>query len=308
MSESARKLVPERLQPGAAFSSPVDPPIRVREPRGPRSALVLSSPHSGSIYPDEFIQLSRLEPLQLRRSEDAFINELYEAGPGLGAPLLEALFPRAYCDPNREAYELDPAMFRDPLPAHVVTQSGKISSGLGTLAKVVAGGMEIYRDKLPFSEAERRIETLWRPYHTALGNLIAEAKARHGVVLVLDCHSMPSVGGANMPDHGQRRADMVLGDFHGTSCSMALVDRAEAYLAGRGFSVARNKPYAGGYITQHYTRRKEGVQTLQLEINRDLYMDEAAIARNAGFERVRAAMTGLIELLIGSATPEFLKA
>ncbi|WP_374631077.1 N-formylglutamate amidohydrolase [Ferrovibrio sp.] len=292
----------------ARYISPIEPPIRLSLPEGPRGGLVLSSPHSGNIYPEEFQRQSRLDPLTLRRSEDAFVNELMGVGPQHGAPLLEALFPRSYCDPNREAYELDPGMFSDPLPAHVVTQSGKLRSGLGTIAKVVAGGMEIYAGKLTFAEAERRVETLWRPYHDALAGLIAEARQAAGVALLLDCHSMPSVGGANMPDQGQRRADMVLGDFHGTSCPPQLVDRVGSYLESRGFSVLRNKPYAGGYITQHYTDRANGVHTLQIEINRDLYMDERIIAHSAGFERVRAAMSGMIELLAGSATPEFLKA
>ncbi|MBP7670472.1 MAG: N-formylglutamate amidohydrolase [Ferrovibrio sp.] len=299
---AAAPLVP------AAYTAPVDPPIRLTQPQGKRSGLVVSSPHSGAEYPADFRDMSRLDPVTLRKSEDAFVHELVNAAPSLGAPLLEALFPRAYCDPNREPYELDPAMFSDPLPGHVTTRSSKISAGLGTIAKVVAGGQEIYRDKLPFSEAERRVETLWRPYHGALRQLLDAAHDSAGAALLLDCHSMPSVGGANMPDHGQRRADMVLGDFHGVSCPGRLVDRVEAYLRERGFGVARNKPYAGGFITQHYTRREAGFHTLQIEINRDLYMDEQKIERNAGFERVRAAMTGLIELLAGSATPEFLSA
>lgn len=292
--------------PNSAYTAPVDPPIRLTLPAGRRGGLVVSSPHSGAEYPAEFRAASQLDPLSLRRSEDAFVHELVAAAPGLGAPLLEALFPRAYCDPNREAYELDPAMFAEALPDHVTTKSSKISAGLGTIAKVVSGGQEIYRHKLPFAEAERRIETLWRPYHAALRQLLDAAHEAAGVALLLDCHSMPSVGGANMPDHGQRRADMVLGDFHGVSCPERLVQRVETYLAERGFQVARNKPYAGGYITQHYTRREAGFHTLQIEINRDLYMDEALIQHGPGFERVRAAMTGLIELLAGSAVPDFL--
>ncbi len=290
----------------AVHLAPVDPPIRLTQPAGRRSGLVVSSPHSGAEYPAEFRAMSRLDPVTLRRSEDAFVHELAGAAPAHGAPLLEALFPRAYCDPNREPYELDPAMFADALPAHVTTRSSKISAGLGTIAKVVSGGQEIYRDKLPFAEAERRVETLWRPYHAALRQLLDAAHAAAGVALLLDCHSMPSVGGANMPDHGQRRADMVLGDFHGVSCPEQLMRRVEEYLAGRGFQVARNKPYAGGYITQHYTRREAGFHSLQIEINRDLYMDEERIEHGPGFERVRAAMTGLIELLAGSAVPDFL--
>jgi N-formylglutamate amidohydrolase len=301
---SSATLKTRRFQPDPEF--PNDPPIRVTLPVATRSALVLSSPHSGDIYPASFRGLSQLDALSLRRSEDAFIHDLYRAGPSLGAPLLEALFPRAYCDPNRAAYELDPGMFDAPLPAHVQTESSKIGAGLGTIARVVAGGMEIYKGKIPFAEAERRVETCWRPYHDALDALLAEAKAHHGVALLLDCHSMPSVGGNNMPDAGQRRADMVLGDFHGVSCAGRLVDRVEDYLKSCGFGVARNKPYAGGYITQHYARRDLGIHTLQLEINRDLYMDEAKIVKSVGFDRVQKAMTGLVELLISSATPAFL--
>ncbi|WP_341705535.1 N-formylglutamate amidohydrolase [Ferrovibrio sp.] len=289
---------------------PLDPPIRITRPEDAGSsvatALVLSSPHSGAIYPASFRNASRLDPLSLRRSEDAFIHELYAAGPGLGAPLLEALFPRAYCDPNRAAWELDPGMFDAPLPPHVVTESSKIGAGLGTIARVVAGGMDIYKGKLAFAEAERRVETCWRPYHDALETLLAEARARHGVALLLDCHSMPSVGGSHNPDAGQRRADMVIGDFNGTSCAPRLVDRVEQYLRDCGFGTTRNKPYAGGYITQYYSRRDRGQHSLQLEINRDLYMDEDRIEKAGGFTRVAQAMTGLVELLIASATPDFL--
>ena len=197
-------------------------------------------------------------------------------------------------------------MFDAPLPAHVLTESGKIGAGLGTIARVVAGGLEIYKGKLAFAEAERRVETCWRPYHAALEQLLAGAREAHGVALLLDCHSMPSVGGSNQPDAGQRRADMVLGDFHGASCAPRLVDRVEDYLKSCGFSTARNKPYAGGYITQHYARRERGIHTLQLEINRDLYMDEVQITRSGGFSRVQSAMTGLVELLTASAVPDFL--
>jgi len=292
--------------PTQPYVAPVDPPFTVTLPKGTRSGLVVSSPHSGDRYPEVFRRMSRLDPLTLRRSEDAFVNELMAAAPGLGAPLIEALFPRAYCDLNREAYELDPAMFSDPLPDYVTTDSSKLKSGLGTVAKVVVGGLEIYPAKLPFAEAAMRIETLWRPYHAELRALLDQTRQAAGVALLLDCHSMPSIAGPNMPDNGQRRPDMVLGDFHGTSCSPRLVDRVEAYLQERGYSVARNKPYAGGYITQHYTNRPAGFQTLQIEINRDLYMDEAVIIRSAGFGRVQAAMAGLVELLVGSAVPEFL--
>ena len=138
----------------------LDPPFEVLEPAETRGPVLFNSPHSGSTYPRDFLAVSRLDIATLRRSEDAFIHELYIDGPSRGAPLLEALFPRAYCDPNRSAYELDPGMFDAPLPPHVVTESSKIGAGLGTIARVVAGGLEIYKSKIPFSEAERRVETV----------------------------------------------------------------------------------------------------------------------------------------------------
>lgn len=269
-------------------------PILVLRPAEQTAAVVFASPHSGSDYPEDFVRNSKLDPVALRRSEDCFVDDLFAAAPALGAPLLKALFPRAYCDPNREPYELDPAMFADPLPDFVNTASQRVAMGFGTIAKVVSSGAEIYRDKLRFAEADARIDRCWRSYHAAQSRLVAETRARFGVAMLVDCHSMPSVGGPTDRDPGQRRPDIALGDRFGTACHPALIDYAESVLRAQGLRVARNDPYAGGYTTESYGRPREGVHALQIEINRGLYMDENRLARLPGFSRVAAAMTALI--------------
>src|SRR6202011_5498192 len=176
--------------------------------------LVLASPHSGAEYPADLLAASRLDPLALRRSEDSFVDELFAAAPRLGAPLLSACFPRAYVDVNREAYELDPAMFSDALPEFVNAGSPRVRMGLGTIARIVASGEEIYTKKLRFAEARRRIECLYYPYHQALGRLVEETEAIFGGYLLLDCHSMPSAACSRCDRDG---ADVVLGDCHGAA-------------------------------------------------------------------------------------------
>jgi len=230
----------------------------------------------------------------LRRSEDAFVDELFGAAPPRGAPFLKALFPRAFVDPNREPWELDAAMFSGPLPAYVNSRSPRVAAGLGTIARVVANGEEIYAGKLDFDEAARRIERYYRPYHAALQGLIDRTRERFGWCFLIDCHSMPSVGGPMDRDPGMRRVDFVLGDCHGASCGPALVETVETYLVGLGYVVTRNLPYAGGYVTRHYGRPERGVHALQIEVNRALYMDEERIERRPRLSRLAAEMEGLI--------------
>lgn len=277
-----------------------DPPIALAgdTPAAWRVPLVFSSPHSGRVYTSAFQASSRLDPVSLRRSEDAFVDELFARGAAeAGAPLLSALFPRAYVDVNREPWELDPAMFDGKLPDFVNTRSPRVGGGLGTLARVVANGTDIYRGKLTFPEARRRVETLYTPYHAALADLLARGTAKFGRVALIDCHSMPSVGGPMDRDPGKRRADFVLGDGHGQACAPGLIDATEKHLRDAGYVVARNEPYAGGYITRHYGRPEKGHHALQIEINRGLYMDEARIARAAGFDKLRDALTALTAAL-----------
>ena len=270
------------------------PPFEIRQPVRQTLPLVLSSPHSGEDYPDEFIAASRLDRLALRRSEDSFVDELFAAAPSLGAPLIRALFPRAYVDPNREPWELDPAMFEDELPSYANTASPRVAAGLGTIARVVANGEEIYGRKLRFADAKARVERCYRPYHAALQEAVSQTHRRFGRCLLIDCHSMPSSGGPQERDAGRERVDFVLGDCFASACAPSIVERVERVLVDQGFVVARNAPYAGGYVTQHYGRPNAGVHALQIELNRALYMDEARLARGPGFPRLAEAMTGLI--------------
>ena len=166
--------------------------LDVRQPRCRTLPLVLSSPHSGTNYPADLAAAARLDPMTLRRSEDSFVDEIFAAAPELGAPLVAARFPRAYLDVNREPWELDPVMFADALPNYVNIRSPRVRMGLGTIARVVASGEEIYARKLRFADARTRVETLYHPYHQALSHLVLDTEAAFGGCLLIDCHSMPS--------------------------------------------------------------------------------------------------------------------
>lgn len=259
--------------------------------------LVLASPHSGSIYPSEFLAASRLDPLSLRRSEDSYVDEIFADGPKLGAPLVKACFARAYLDPNREAFELDPSMFEDTLPDFVNTHSPRVRAGLGTIARVVASGEEIYARKLRFAEALQRVEELYRPYHRSLGRLLDATRQHFGFYVLLDCHSMPST---TLPPNrnGQRgRMDIVLGDCHGTSCHPSVADTAQRLLSDKGYAVVRNSPYAGGFTTSHYGKPEEGGHCLQIELGRGLYMDERTYERKPFLTRLARDMRELASAL-----------
>ena len=259
--------------------------------------LVFASPHSGCDYPQDFLTASRLDPLTLRRSEDSFVDEIFGAAPGLGAPLIRALFPRAFVDANREPFELDPAMFEGELPAYANTRSPRVAAGLGTIARVVANGADIYRGKLDFSEALGRIRRHYWPYHQSLSDLVERTKARFGTCILIDCHSMPSTGGPMDRDAGAKRVDFVLGDCHGTACAPAVIQTVQASLRELGYHVARNRPYSGGFVTRHYGKPEEAVHGLQIEINRFLYMDESEIRRGAGLPRLARDMRKVIAAL-----------
>ncbi|WP_306705837.1 N-formylglutamate amidohydrolase [Azospirillum isscasi] len=257
-------------------AAPPEPAFELLAPDEQTKPLVLASPHSGNRYPAEFLAAARLDPRALRKSEDCFVDEIFAGAPALGIPLIRALFPRAFLDVNREAYELDPEMFADPLPPYVNTRSPRVAAGLGTIARVVANGEDIYRGKLRFAEAVRRVEQYYTPYHGALRRLIEDTRNRFGHAVLIDCHSMPSPG---LGDRDNRRSDIVLGDCFGNSCAPAIIETAERFLRGLGYTVSRNAPYAGGYTTRHYGRPRQGIHALQIEISRDLYMDEATLSR-----------------------------
>lgn len=265
------------------------PPVRLFVPERRTAPVVFASPHSGRAYPAAFVAASRLDPLRLRRSEDAFVDLLFATAPLVGAPLVAATFPRAFCDANREPWELDPAMFEDELPGWVNADSPRVAAGLGTLARVVASGEGIYRGRLRFAEAEARIRGQWHPFHAALREEIAATRERFGVCLLVDCHSMPASGMAP-----RQMADVVLGDAHGSTCDGAVVRRLEELLRGEGFSVRRNDPYAGGYITRNYGRPRERIHAVQIEILRSIYMDEDRIEMLPGFVDVQGRLAAVI--------------
>lgn len=270
--------------------------LEILAPARQTTCVVFASPHSGTAYPPDFVAGSALDPATLRKSEDSFVDELFASAPTAGAPLLRALFPRAYLDPNREPWELDPAMFEDPVPEGANTRSARVLAGLGTIPRVVATGAEIYRGKLRFAEAERRIRTLYDPYHDALRNLIEATRARFGCCLLVDCHSMPSAGrGEGGPGPGV--VDMVVGDCFGTACDPLVTDTAERVLRGQGYRVLRNSPYAGGFTTRHWGRPAQGLHAVQVEINRRLYMDEDAHRRSDRFAAVAAHIAALVAAL-----------
>jgi N-formylglutamate amidohydrolase len=269
----------------------------VHRPLVPSTPLVLSSPHSGRYYPNSFLESSRLDLARLRKSEDCFVEELFVGAVTLGAPLLAARFPRAYIDVNREPFELDPELFADALPDYANTRSLRVAGGLGTIARVVADGEEIYRAPLQTAEALHRISRLYKPYHQTLAALLDQTRRHFGLAVLIDCHSMPSTGGSGGGSSGSR-PDFVLGDRFGTSCDPALTRRVADVLRDQGYDVALNRPYAGGYITEHYGRPSLGTHAIQLEVNRALYMDEDLLRPTKDFDRVRGEMLGLCDAII----------
>ena len=272
----------------------LSPPFEVIEPPAWRAPIIFNSPHSGSVYPHAFLNASRIDLPALRRSEDSFMDELIGDLSGRGFPVVRVKFPRSYVDVNREPYELDPRMFSGRLPSFANTRSMRVAGGLGTIPRVVGDGQEIYRERLAVDDALARIEALYKPYHRALRRLINKAHQAFGTVVVVDCHSMPSIG---VSRDEPRRPDMVIGDRYGTSCAALLSDRVEETMSRLGYSVGRNKPYAGGFITEHYGNPASGLHTIQLELNRAIYMDERRRERGPRFAQVTADFASLADAL-----------
>lgn len=273
------------------------PPFEVVEPDLLLSPLVFSSPHSGNVYPASFLAATRLDAANLRRSEDAYVDELFASARAVGAPMLRARFPRAYLDLNREPYELDPKLFEGALPQFANTRSLRVAAGLGTIPRVVADAREIYAERLTVGEALRRIETLYKPYHAALRGMMERAARRFGFAVLIDCHSMPSTS-AREQQQSRRddkpRIDFVIGDRYGASAAPAIVDGVDRRLRDFGYSVQRNRPYAGGFITENFGRPSAGWHALQIEISRALYMDESTLERNTHF----AALAGHLAAIV----------
>ena len=265
---------------------------------GSPSKWLITSPHSGHYYPRDFILKSKLNSQQLRLSEDMHIDALLADAPQAGAGLLSATYPRAYVDLNREPYELDASMFSDPLPDYVNKDSTRVLGGLGTIAKIVTERLEIYDRPLVFSEAEQRIEKIYFPFHTCLKQQIETARDFWGKAYLLDVHSMPSNAVRKYKGGKSGSVDFVLGNRHGRSCDADIYDVVYDFLTDAGYYVEKNKPYAGGYITEHYGNPSEGFHTLQLEVNRKLYMNETSYDLLGNSDEIRNLFSDLVSRLI----------
>lgn len=270
------------------------PAFETVRPRRQVAPIIVNSSHSGRDYPERFLKLSRLNEMAIRQSEDAWVDEIFARAPHMGLPLLRANFPRAYLDVNREPYELDPKMFRDPLPEHFNTTSPRIAAGLGTIARIVSENRPIYRERLALEDALMRIEGIYKPYHKTLQTLLSETLGHFGVAVLVDCHSMPRLNRGN----DRMAPDVVLGDRYGTTCAPVLMDTVEAVFAGAGLKVARNRPYAGGHTSRAYGRPQYGIHAIQIEFSRHLYMHELTLQKHQGFSVMQQLAETLLATLV----------
>ncbi len=276
---------------------PAGEAITILSPEQQTVPVVFASPHSGRTYPDRFLAQSRLDPLTLRHSEDAYVDELFDRVPEMGAPLITANFPRVFVDANRDSNELDPAIFIDELPSGTNEKSPRVNAGLGVIARVVSDGQEIYAEKLPYSEAQQRLNECYEPYHRALHGLVDNTLRQFGTCLLVDCHSMPSRRSQNTPFAETAGVDLVLGDCWGSSCNSYITNIVERAALEQGLSVRRNSPYAGGFTTRHYGRPSLGCHAIQLEIDRALYMDEKSLVRLPSFDELRQKLTAVSQAM-----------
>ena len=287
------------LDDAAAIAAELTPGFAVHEPAEQLAPFVFCSPHSGRTYPSVLLEAARLDAHALRKSEDCFVDELFAGVAALGAPLLAARFPRAYLDVNREPFELDPELFGAKLPTFANGQSLRVAGGLGTIARIVADGEEIYREPPTLDAALLRIERLYRPFHATLDGLLRRTHARFGQAILIDCHSMPS---AAMGNSNHTRPDFVIGDRFGAACEPWLTRLVRDQLGRAGYHVLLNRPYAGGFITEHYGRPAHGIHALQIEINRALYLNERTLLPTPGFGKLQADLMSLCRGLF-AATP-----
>lgn len=266
----------------------IRPVFRLHDPAEQTSPLIFASPHSGAIYPKDWVAATRLSERKLRQVEDAFIDTLFARAKTHGAPLLAANFPRSYVDVNRRADELPPD-WRDPVDS---APSPRATAGLGVIPTAIGENLPIYDAPLSRQASLQRL-LLYETYHRQLRQLISQTKARFGCAILIDCHSMPGFSPA-----GARHADFVLGDRYGQSCDPALIDFVGAHLKSSGYSVIRNYPYAGGYVTQHYGKPDAQVHVLQIEINRELYLNSITMQKKRGFDKLARNIESLIKTLI----------
>ncbi|MEQ9316742.1 MAG: N-formylglutamate amidohydrolase [Henriciella sp.] len=267
-------------------------PFAISRPSSEAVPIVCASPHSGNHYPDEMLNKLRVPLMDLRRTEDAFVDRLFASAPEAGATLITANYARSYVDLNRDARELDPEMIDGELPGPVAAPSPRVQAGLGCFPRIGARGENIYSGTISAEEARFRLDGVHAPYHQALSDQLAADQEAFGCAILLDCHSMPSQqpGRRDLPD-------IVLGDRFGSSCTSQLTNLAEREFRKAGFSVVRNAPYAGGYTTRRYGRPKRHIHALQLEINRGLYMDEQAVEPNPSMQSVICAAQDVLHAI-----------
>lgn len=273
--------------------SAIEPPTAYHlfRPETRTTSVVFASPHSGRNYPPTFMRRSVLNEKEVRSSEDAFVDQLFSCVPDCGAPLLTACAPRAFLDLNRAPEELDPALIEG---VRRMSHNPRVASGLGVIPRVVANGRAIYRGKLSLTEAHGRLTDYWRPYHDQLQTLLDESLNSFHEAILVDCHSMPHEALENIGPPGSLRPHIVLGDRFGASAAASIVEKIEAAFSRAGFRVARNMPFAGAYITQHYGRPTRRQHAVQVEIDRGLYMDEKTLEPHAGYAEFVAALNGAI--------------
>ena len=262
--------------------------------------LVFDSPHSGTQYPDDFRFSCDLA--LLRTAEDTHVEKLYDFAPSLGIAWVEALFPRSYLDANRSDREIDVGMFDAPWPGATpdAAMLAKVRLGKGLIWKYTDEGVPLYDRKLTVEEVQRRIDRCWRPYYQAVAAAIDAAHARHGYSLHLNCHSMPAIAASHATDHpGIAHADFVVGDRDGTTADPRLSARVAAFLRERGYKVETNFPYKGVELVRRFGDPARHRHSIQLEINRKLYMDERSLALHAGSETLRTDLQAMAEMLLG---------
>ncbi|MBX3656222.1 MAG: N-formylglutamate amidohydrolase [Ramlibacter sp.] len=264
--------------------------------------LVLDSPHSGTQYPADFG--FACDALRLRQAEDTHVEKLYAFAPGLGVAWIEALFPRSYLDANRDTTEVDESMLDAPWPGPVATDAqtlSKVRLGKGLIWRCTDEGEALYDRALGVAEVQSRIDRCWRPYHAAVAQAIESAHARHGYSLHVNCHSMPAVASlkaTNFP--GLVHADFVVGDRDGSTASPALSALVMEHLRSLGYSVAHNHPYKGVELVRRYGQPAQQRHSLQLEINRKLYMDETTLDMSPGFGQLQEHLQSLVALLLAT--------
>jgi N-formylglutamate deformylase len=264
--------------------------------------LVLDSPHSGTAYPADFRHAC--DPWVLRHAEDTHVEQLYDFAPGLGVAWVEALFPRSYLDANRDTTEIDETLLDAPWPGPVATDPrvlSKVRLGKGLIWRTTDEGVALYARKLTVAEVRQRIAQCWQPYHAALAQAIDAAHARHGYSLHLNCHSMPAVASRFATEFpGLVHADFVVGDRDGSTASPAVSALIVAHLRERGYDVAYNHPYKGVELVRRYGDPARHRHSVQLEINRKLYMQEDTLEMHAGAQTLKADLLSLVQRLLST--------